>query len=182
MNDRNPIPTTYRGITYRSRVEARWAVFFEHMGWPAAYEPEGFDMEGTWYLPDFWLPDLGVYVEIKAADPTDEEVSRCRKLAEHTGKQVWLIAGSPGSGTYKVLVFRHEEFVDETATTILTCRRCDRPVLHYQGKTEEQVYWGWREIGEKCSRHDCGVRDPIVNDKLRAALNAAQDARFGVHD
>lgn len=53
-----PIPTTYRGVTYRSRVEARWAVFFEAMGWPAVYEQQGLDLDGVWYLPDFWLPNF----------------------------------------------------------------------------------------------------------------------------
>jgi len=49
-----PIPTRYHGVEFRSRLEARWAVFFEKMAYPWEYEPEGFEapMVGR-YLPDF---------------------------------------------------------------------------------------------------------------------------------
>jgi len=33
------IQTTYRGIRFRSRTEARWAAFFDELGWPWEYEP-----------------------------------------------------------------------------------------------------------------------------------------------
>lgn len=51
-----PIETVYRGCRFRSRLEARWAVFFDAMGIPWDYEPEGFELpDGTRYLPDFYL-------------------------------------------------------------------------------------------------------------------------------
>lgn len=58
------IPTTYRGIRYRSRTEARWAVFFDQLGWPAEYEP--IDLCG--YIPDFIISfrSAPILVEIKA--------------------------------------------------------------------------------------------------------------------
>ena len=61
-----PIETNYNGYRFRSRLEARWAVFFDALGVKFQYEPEGFDLgaEG-WYLPDFRLPEQGVFVEIK---------------------------------------------------------------------------------------------------------------------
>jgi hypothetical protein len=43
------IPTKYKGVQYRSRLEARWAAFFTHMYWSFRYEP--FYLPG--YLPDF---------------------------------------------------------------------------------------------------------------------------------
>jgi len=53
--------TKYLGYNFRSRLEARWAVFFTEMGLPFEYEPEGFDLDGVWYLPDFRVlyPDKG---------------------------------------------------------------------------------------------------------------------------
>jgi len=36
------IPTRYAGCHFRSRLEARWAVFFDHMRIDWVYEPEGF--------------------------------------------------------------------------------------------------------------------------------------------
>ena len=51
-----PIETHYKGYRFRSRLEARWAVFFDALQIPYRYEPEGFDLNGLWYLPDFYLP------------------------------------------------------------------------------------------------------------------------------
>jgi hypothetical protein len=67
------IDTLYNGNYFRSRLEARWAVFFDALGVKYEYEPEGFkSLKGDMYLPDFYLPDTyirgeskGVYIEIK---------------------------------------------------------------------------------------------------------------------
>ena len=69
------IETVYNGYRFRSRLEARWAVFFDAIGVKYEYEPEGYTLEdGTKYLPDFlifarhrsyedeWEP---VFVEVK---------------------------------------------------------------------------------------------------------------------
>jgi hypothetical protein len=50
------IETSYNGYRFRSRLEARWAVFFHALGVKYKYESEGFDLGGVYYLPDFWLP------------------------------------------------------------------------------------------------------------------------------
>lgn len=60
------IETWYAGCRFRSRLEARWAVFFDALGVEWDYEPEGLALEdGTRYLPDFWLPQLRVWFEVK---------------------------------------------------------------------------------------------------------------------
>lgn len=62
------IETIYDGYRFRSRLEARWAVFFNHADIPYEYEVEGYVTEsGEWYLPDFFLPDCGLYVEVKGS-------------------------------------------------------------------------------------------------------------------
>lgn len=38
------IDTKYKGYRFRSRLEARWAVFFDALGVRWEYEPEGFDL------------------------------------------------------------------------------------------------------------------------------------------
>lgn len=43
------IETVYRGHRFRSRLEARWAAFFDLVHWPWEYEP--IDLDG--YIPDF---------------------------------------------------------------------------------------------------------------------------------
>ena len=60
------IETVYNGYRFRSRLEARWAVFFDACGIKYQYEPEGFMMsDGTMYLPDFYLPDIKTWFECK---------------------------------------------------------------------------------------------------------------------
>jgi hypothetical protein len=53
------IETYYAGCHFRSRIEARWAVFFDAVGIPWEYELEGFELPSGLYLPDFWLPTIG---------------------------------------------------------------------------------------------------------------------------
>ena len=66
MGEIKPIETYYNGYRFRSRLEARWAVFFDAMGIKYEYEPEGFEFDNhEKYLPDFFLLDFGMFVEIK---------------------------------------------------------------------------------------------------------------------
>ena len=76
------IPTTYAGIRFRSRLEARWAVLFELLGWPWAYEP--FDLLG--YIPDFVLPvgwggrTRPLLVEVKPAQYIQDLPPHARRI------------------------------------------------------------------------------------------------------
>lgn len=57
-----PIETSFMGYRFRSRLEARWAVFFQTLGVEFEYEPEGFDLgDDVKYLPDFRLRDVLIY-------------------------------------------------------------------------------------------------------------------------
>jgi hypothetical protein len=77
------IPTKYAGCQFRSRLEARWAAFFDLCGWKWDYEPV--DLNG--YIPDFVLgfdgawpdKDLKILCEIKPAfsiEEMDEAMSK----------------------------------------------------------------------------------------------------------
>jgi hypothetical protein len=77
-----PIQTSFKGYKFRSRLEARWAVFFTALGIKWEYEREGYDIDGRWYLPDFWLPyepdeekGWGFWVEIKPGSLDEEQVA-----------------------------------------------------------------------------------------------------------
>lgn len=67
MTDIQPIPTRYAGCHFRSRLEARWAVFFDSLGIRWEYEPQGFEIEGRRYLPDFLL-DGSTWIEVKGSE------------------------------------------------------------------------------------------------------------------
>lgn len=73
-----PIETHYAGCRFRSRLEARWAVFFDHLNISWDYETQGYEVtrrlgltgsndDKFRYLPDFWLPKLEVFVEVKGS-------------------------------------------------------------------------------------------------------------------
>jgi hypothetical protein len=52
------IPTTYAHVDFRSRLEARWAVFFDLLALPWEYEPERVRVDGVYYAPDFLVTGL----------------------------------------------------------------------------------------------------------------------------
>lgn len=77
MGSYTPIETHYAGCRFRSRLEARWAVFLDHLDIKWDYEPQGFSIGPTTnrrrYLPDFWLPEHDLWAEVKG-DATEEDV------------------------------------------------------------------------------------------------------------
>lgn len=95
------IETQYKGLRFRSRTEARWAVFFDALGLFWRYEEEGYKLpspgspEPVLYLPDFWFPNLKLWVEIKGKEPDQYEARKARLLAKESGHPVLLLAGSP---------------------------------------------------------------------------------------
>jgi hypothetical protein len=92
------IETRAYGCRFRSRLEARWAVFFTAMGLRWEYEPEGFELPSGRYLPDFkvWDPNTedrygnpGFYwVECKGGSPTQREIKLARELSAATRSAV----------------------------------------------------------------------------------------------
>lgn len=87
MKQIKPIETEYKGYRFRSRLEARWAVFFDACGVDWEYEPEGFDLGGgLCYLPDFLLHGVegrdggDLYVEVKG-QMTDHDARKINRFA-----------------------------------------------------------------------------------------------------
>jgi len=76
-----PIETRYAGRRFRSRLEARWGLFFDALRIRWDYEKEGFELNDVRFLPDFWLPEVtlrsddkrGLWVEIKATEDAVKE-------------------------------------------------------------------------------------------------------------
>lgn len=103
------IQTVYKGYRFRSRLEARWAVFFDALDLPWEYEPEGFELgEGLRYLPDFRVtyPGRGAdevhtrWFEVKA-DLRDLSHSDWVKLLRFSQEQGLIILdGAPSARMY----------------------------------------------------------------------------------
>ena len=80
-----PIPTTYKHRQFRSRLEARFAVFFDAIKLRWSYEVQGYNLgsELGWYLPDFSLSVGGGnihYIEVKPTYPTMTEIRKMQTL------------------------------------------------------------------------------------------------------
>lgn len=90
------IETRYKGYRFRSRLEARWAVFFNTLGLEWEYEPEGFNLsDGTMYLPDFRVGGQRgqCWFEVKPSNSSD--VSKAVKFAEDGVGDIVVLDGPP---------------------------------------------------------------------------------------
>jgi len=59
------------------------------------YEPDLIRVDDGFYLPDFWLPNVGIYVEVKGGWPTEEEVQKADAVMGRTGREVIFLCGKP---------------------------------------------------------------------------------------
>ena len=88
MNTITAIPTEYKGYRFRSRLEARWAVFFDACRVKWEYEPEGFALpNGQYYLPDFLLHGCD------GRSPSDLYVEVKGKMTEADAEKIWQFSG-----------------------------------------------------------------------------------------
>lgn len=72
------IETRYKGYKFRSRLEARWAVFFDELDLNWTYETEGYQLKTSGkYLPDFFFPESNLFVEIK---PLIDKEDTCKTV------------------------------------------------------------------------------------------------------
>jgi hypothetical protein len=85
------IPTRYGDVMFRSRLEARYACWFDQCGVAWAYEP--FDLDG--YIPDFAIGGTAL-VEVKPALQVDD--------LEAAANKVWASGWMDGTAPYAVAV------------------------------------------------------------------------------
>ena len=110
------IETKYHGYKFRSRLEARWAVFFDHMLIEFQYEPEGFELTSGWYLPDFWLPQVKMWAEVKPNNFEKHEYNLVFELSKETGYPCLKLIGEPDFKPYASVTVK--EGLDESGRLI----------------------------------------------------------------
>lgn len=110
-------PTKYNGVLFRSRLEARWALFFDLAGIRWKYEVQTFNLGNVHYLPDFYLPALNSWIEIKpkVSKPPKEWKSKCRQVSRLHGKHVFLFAGLPEENKHSI--FCYSSTVNDSVTS-----------------------------------------------------------------
>lgn len=179
------IETVYNGYRFRSRLEARWATFFDTLGVKYEYEKEGYDLgKFGWYLPDFFIPAWDAYVEIKPSNRDAHVHSKAQfeaylketiaiavksqALFKLTQSRVLLIQGNPWPGEYCISLTDGEP--PDSDWRFAWCRKCDKEL--------------WIKNDERAivlnSNQECHTEKwPIEDDKhLIAAYTAARQARF----
>lgn len=108
------LPTTYNGLQFRSRTEARWAAYFDLMGVEWRYEDEAYELPSGAYLPDFYLPMHDVYAEVKGDAGFDlAAIRKAYELSKNSRRRVLLLDGPPANTTYLLMAgnkwFRDDE-------------------------------------------------------------------------
>jgi hypothetical protein len=93
-------PTKYKGHAFRSRLEARWAVYFDAIGIEWWYEMEGYQLPSGWYLPDFWLPQVEMFAEVKPVAFNETELKKVIELVAGTKHGCLLLDGVPAKRPY----------------------------------------------------------------------------------
>lgn len=176
------IPTVYRGFLFRSRLEARWAVFMDTMDVKFVYEPEGYDLDGLWYLPDFWLPQMKAHLEIKPDTLSAEEQEKATRLATFSKLPVFVMEGQPECPTDSN--WYHNE---SQATLALPsegkdgrgdihyiwceCPHCHRCELQFDGRADR--------INCKCPKSEHGGKGyNFDSPRLIEAYSKAKSYRF----
>lgn len=91
-------PTEYKGIQFRSKLEAQVAYFFDQCGVPWQYEPDRLGDGDKEYNPDFYLPETDDYVEVKGERPGyEKEILKARSFVSFDGpiKRLIIISEIP---------------------------------------------------------------------------------------
>ena len=178
-----PIETRYKGYRFRSRLEARWAVFFDALGIEWEYEPEGYDLgDAGWYLPDFWLKNIGlrgqepgIWAEIKPEAPTETEENKLEKLVIGTKTDGVILIGAPQANAQDHLLDGHYQYAYEpqnegccwwdNCMTFMKCYSC--------GAMKIEFLEGNYMYCHKCGS-DCDKWHPMIEK----ATIKARSARF----
>lgn len=129
------IETTYGGVKFRSRLEARWAVFFDALGLTWEYEPEAFVLsDGSSYLPDFRVNGMAggaidgafTFVEVKPIDGI-EGVEKARRFTDEAyrehGHNLFMVRGAPATDGHSAYPFT---FSDEAFRSAVAKARAHR--------------------------------------------------------
>lgn len=153
-----PIETFYAGCNFRSRLEARWAVFFDALGVIWRYEPEGYVLpSGVCYLPDFYFPTYKCYGEVKP-EGFDSD-SRHEEFVANGGECLLLFKGVPGQ-------YPNEIF-----------EKTESGIWYQDGYAFADIVWG-----EKYGLFFCGPHSlPETADQMPEfmyATNMANTIRF----
>jgi hypothetical protein len=165
------IETYYHGYQCRSRLEARWIVFFESIGIQFYYEPEGYKLPSGWYLPDLFLPQIRMWAEVKPMRFTAVEKDKCKELVDATGHPCLLLPGPPEFTTYRAVHSLNAEEGNSLGDARWECSYLldiDYHARKYYEKEQRLFSCGVNEFNTEL----------MFSDEYGAAIRAARCERF----
>jgi hypothetical protein len=128
-----PIKTNYNGIDYKSRLEARWQMFFDDIGILAVYEPFLIEKNGVQWVPDFILNngtsnDCRIAIEIKPIVPNDEYIQRLFNLYDPKKGEILILIGRPCVKNTESLIFTSDKNGKSIGKGVnfVKCSKCGR--------------------------------------------------------
>jgi hypothetical protein len=181
------IPTPYLGYNFRSRLEARWVVFFNQLGIKFEYEPEFFKIRKTYkceyrsknyfyqYLPDFWLPEIGegCWFEVKGVMPNAKYLDMMTLFRKKVDKAVFMAVGSlPDADSFikgfKTLIWSVKNKNPYCAFCV--CPTCREIGIKHEGRSE------WIECScDKDKEKPCRT---YADKQIVAAYETARKFKF----
>ncbi len=183
------LQTKFDGHHFRSRLEARWAVFFKELEIPTLYGMEGFDLGvAGYYLPDFFLPGIpsrnykgqkGIWIEIKPCPPDLTYRRKLYALAEDTLISVILLIGavSPGCKLDGEWGEEYEEYMphkwNDGCVTVVN----DQGMVWCKCDNCGKIKMDWGNGYSYC--YACGGISTAGHPSITAAVSAALSERFG---
>lgn len=104
------IPTHYNSVQFRSRLEARWAAFFDLIGWKWDYEP--LDFHG--WTPDFLIKGkVPALVEVKPVYFSEFEALSIEQAKVAAGKAFRTASKRRNNQQFEIIVLGAGPFVSE---------------------------------------------------------------------
>lgn len=166
------IHTIYDGQMYRSRVEARMAMALNLMNIRFQYEPTLFHFGKVGYVPDFYLPDMGSWLECKGQFPLLIEQYKAKCLALRTGQNVHISCGVPPQYTYNkwhrykysfytFLPNKINKYFEQNLYWFASCNNCGKLGIVINGNS--------KNIDCDCTKKDNSRLSSVISSAFRTA-------------
>ncbi|MDP8212781.1 MAG: hypothetical protein P9X22_05765 [Candidatus Zapsychrus exili] len=165
------IETKYKGYRFRSRLEARWAVYFDAIKIKWEYEKEGYKLDsGDRYLPDFWLSQVNMWGEVKPGRFSEAEINKVKELVKGASFPFILLEGTPDERSYAVVYLNDKK---EVVVGEPNGNDCVISMYHNYPINEQRFY---SCSGGGLSEYDFGEGGNFSD--VRFAVKKARSARF----
>lgn len=152
--------TEYKGILFRSRLEARWAILFDALELEWVYEPECFKLpSGLKYTPDFYIPKFDLYVEVKPNFDCLSDDYHLKRYREFNRKFL-LLGGSYPNFDCNLLM----NYSIDTSGNVE-----DMNVIFCPGEKYEPFFYTGAELGEE---------ESLFKDDWKKELKIVRSHRF----